>query len=43
VKDEWEGIENGRGWSVNGLFHGLMSKILRDCEMERDEFMELAK
>jgi predicted RNA binding protein YcfA (HicA-like mRNA interferase family) len=22
---------------------GLMLKILRDCEMERDEFMELAK
>ena len=22
---------------------GLMSKILRDCEMERDEFIELAK
>jgi predicted RNA binding protein YcfA (HicA-like mRNA interferase family) len=22
---------------------GLMSKILRDCEMEREEFMELAK
>jgi predicted RNA binding protein YcfA (HicA-like mRNA interferase family) len=22
---------------------GLMSKILRDCEMERDEFMELVK
>ncbi len=22
---------------------GLMSKILRDCEIERDEFMKLAK
>jgi predicted RNA binding protein YcfA (HicA-like mRNA interferase family) len=22
---------------------GLMSKILRDCEVERDEFMKLAK
>ena len=22
---------------------GLMSKILRDCEMERDEFVELTK
>jgi len=22
---------------------GLMSKILRDCQMERDEFMELIK
>jgi hypothetical protein len=29
--DEWEGIENRRGWFVNGLFHGRFARMKTDC------------